>query len=157
MKHAISVTINGTKHELAVAAHTTLVDLLRTHLGLTGTKVGCDGGECGACTVLVDGEPVVSCLVLAAELDGREVTTIENDRDERIGALQRSFVDNAALQCGYCTPGMIVASSRLAADSSREKIRAELAGNLCRCTGYTKIVDAVEAVLDREKKNGRAR
>jgi aerobic-type carbon monoxide dehydrogenase small subunit (CoxS/CutS family) len=153
----ISLTVNGTMHRLEVPARTTLVGLLRSRLGLTGTKIACDGGECGACTVLVDGEPLLACLVLAVELDGCEVTTIEDENDERIGALRRSFVTNAALQCGYCTPGMIVAASRLPAEASREAIRAELAGNLCRCTGYTKIVDAVERVLRREQRDGRAR
>jgi carbon-monoxide dehydrogenase small subunit len=149
---SISLTVNGTTHRLEIPARTTLVELLRSELGLTGTKIGCDGGECGACTVLVDGEPIVSCLVLAVEIDGCEVTTIENESDARIAALRGSFVEKAALQCGYCTPGMIVAACRLPADSSRETIRAQLTGNICRCTGYTKIVDAVEEALRGEGK-----
>lgn len=152
----IDVRVNGARHELAVPAATTLVDLLRVHLGLTGTKVGCDVGECGACTVLVDDEPVLACLVLAAELDGCAVTTIEARDDDRIDRLQRAFVEEAGLQCGFCTPGMIMAVSRLRSDSDEAAIRAALAGNICRCTGYAKIVGAVERAGRRAaRKEGR--
>ena len=140
----VRVVVNGQRHERTVAAATTLVDFLRGDLGLTGTKVGCDGGECGACTVLLDGVPVLSCLVLAAETDGRAVTTIEQRDDPRLAALADAFVAEAALQCGYCTPGMIMAAHPLPADADSPTIRAALAGNLCRCTGYAKIVAAVQ-------------
>ena len=140
----VRVTVNGRRHQRAVAAATTLVDFLRTDLGLTGTKVGCDGGECGACTVLLDGVPVLGCLVLAVETDGRAVTTIEHPDDRRLRALADAFVAEAGLQCGYCTPGMIMAAHPLSADADADAIRAALAGNLCRCTGYVKIVRAVQ-------------
>ena len=140
---ALTLTVNGRALDVEVPSATTLVDLLRVHLTLTGTKVGCGVGECGACTVLVDGAPVLSCLVLAAELDGREITTIEDQSDARIRELQESFVSTAALQCGFCTPGMILAASRLPPDADDKTIRAGLVGNLCRCTGYTRIVAAV--------------
>jgi len=139
----VRVTVNGRRHESTVEAATTLVDFLRGDLGLTGTKVGCDGGECGACTVLLDGVPVPSCLVLAVETDGRAVTTIEHPDDPRLGALAGAFVAAAGLQCGFCTPGMIMAAHPLPADADDATIRAALAGNLCRCTGYVKIVAAV--------------
>ena len=139
----VDVRINGRPCALEVPAATTLAELLRAGLGLSGTKIGCGVGECGACTVLVDGDPVLACLMLAAEADGRAVTTIEAD-DEPILRLQRAFVQQAGLQCGFCTPGMILAASRLPPGSDAKAIRAALAGNICRCTGYTKIVSAVE-------------
>ena len=144
---SVSLTVNGTPQELRVPASTTLVELLRSHLQLTGTKVACDGGECGACTVLVDGRPVLSCLILAVELDGCDVTTIESVSDQRILGLQRAFVREAALQCGFCTPGIIMAASRLEPDADAAEIRAALVGNICRCTGYSKIVRAVQRAL----------
>jgi carbon-monoxide dehydrogenase small subunit len=139
----VAVTVNGRVEDLVVPAATTLVELLRSHLRLTGTKVGCGVGECGACTVLVDDEPVLSCLVLAAEFDGRRVATIEDESDERVRRLQQAFVASAGLQCGFCTPGMILAASRLPPDADDGAIRAGLVGNICRCTGYSKIVTAV--------------
>jgi aerobic-type carbon monoxide dehydrogenase small subunit (CoxS/CutS family) len=140
---AITVDVNGSAHRVRVDARDTLADLLRDRLGLTGTKIGCGVGECGACTVLLDDSPVVSCLVLAVETDGRRVTTIEDERDPRIEALRQAFVAEAALQCGFCTPGMILAARALPADADDDAVRAGLAGNICRCTGYTAIVRAV--------------
>jgi len=126
-----------------MSASATLVELLRSSLLLTGTKVGCEVGECGACTVLLDGAPVLACLVLAAEVDGHDVTTIESTDDARIDALQRAFVEEAGLQCGFCTPGMILTARSISPRAGDDEIRAALAGNLCRCTGYTKIIDAI--------------
>jgi len=140
---AITVDVNGREHALRVEARDTLAALLRDHLGLTGTKIGCGVGECGACTVLLDGVPVVACLVLAVEADGRRVTTIEDERDPRLEALRQAFVAEAALQCGFCTPGMILAARALPEGADDEAVRAGLAGNICRCTGYTAIVRAV--------------
>ena len=140
---AVSVTVNGRVHAARIPASTTLLALLRSRLGLTGTKEGCGVGECGACTVLVDGAAILACLVLAAEVDGRAVTTIEHAGDARLRRLRRAFTDEAALQCGFCTPGMILAASRLPARATTATIRAGLAGNICRCTGYTTIVRAV--------------
>jgi carbon-monoxide dehydrogenase small subunit len=139
----VSVRVNGRAYTVRVATATTLLALLRDHLGLIGTKEACGVGECGACTVLLDGEAVLACLVLAAEVDRRRITTIEEDRDVRLRRLRRAFADEGALQCGFCTPGMILAASRLPARATTATIRAELAGNLCRCTGYTRIVRAV--------------
>lgn len=143
----VALTVNGKSHDLTVPASMTLVELLRSRMLLTGTKIACDGGECGSCTVLVDGEPVLSCLVLAAELDGCSITTIETTTDEFVSSLQRSFVEKAGLQCGFCTPGIVLTASRLPAGIDRDGIRAALSGNICRCTGYAKIVDAVESAL----------
>ena len=140
---SIACTVNGTARRVRVPAATTLVELLRDRLGLTGTKVGCDGGECGACTVLLDDEPVLACLVLAAEVDGCAIRTIEAEGDARLAALQEAFVAEAALQCGFCTPGLVLAAYGLPPDAGDAAIRAALAGNLCRCTGYAAIVRAV--------------
>ncbi|CAL8980473.1 Nicotinate dehydrogenase small FeS subunit [Rhodoplanes serenus] len=147
--HAITVTINGEARPLRVAPSRTLLDVLRSELGLTGTKKGCDVGDCGACTVLLDGTPVNACLVLAVEVDGAAVTTIEGIAPAagQLHPLQQSFMDLGASQCGFCTPGIIVMAKALLdrhPDPSEEDIRFGLAGNICRCTGYTKIVEAVK-------------
>ncbi|MBI5113408.1 MAG: (2Fe-2S)-binding protein [Rhodovulum sp.] len=147
--HAITVTINGEARPLRVAPSRTLLDVLRSELGLTGTKKGCDVGDCGACTVLLDGTPVNACLVLAVEADGVAVTTIEGIAPAagQLHPLQQSFMDLGASQCGFCTPGIIVMAKALLdrhPDPSEEDIRFGLAGNICRCTGYTKIIEAVK-------------
>ena len=148
MKQIIRLKVNGQEHEVYVAVNKTLLEVLREDLNLTGTKHGCELGECGACTVLIDGEPVLSCLALPIELQGRDITTIEGLAD---GAhphpLQTAFADLGAAQCGYCTPGMLLSSKALLDKNpqpSRDEIKHALAGNLCRCTGYTKIYEAVE-------------
>lgn len=142
----IELTINGDLYRREVAPDSTLLDVLRDDLGLTGTKWGCKTGDCGACTVLVDGEPVTSCIQLALQVEGREITTIEGlDRDGGLDAVQSAFVSNGAAQCGFCTPGMILAvEALLLANPAPDEtgVREALAGNLCRCTGYNKIVDA---------------
>lgn len=150
----IELDVNGDRYRREVEADVTLLSLLRDVLGLTGTKWGCLTGDCGACTVLVDGEPVTSCLQLARQVEGREVTTIEGlDRDGGLNDVQAAFVSNGAAQCGFCTPGMILAVEallRIDPSPGEAEIREALAGNLCRCTGYTKIVDAaLEAAAKR--------
>jgi len=144
----VTLSVNGEAREADVPSATLLVELLREHLGLTGTKVGCGHGECGACTVLLDGEPVNSCLVFAAQCEGRDVTTIEGlAEDGRLDRIQEAFVEAGAVQCGFCTPGMIIATAALLAENespTRAEIEEAVSGNLCRCTGYVKIVDAVE-------------
>ncbi len=149
MKHVIRLTVNGRAHEVAVRPGDRLLDVLRDGLGLTGTKEGCATGECGACTVLVDGEPLNACLHLAVRADGREVLTIEGLADgPRLHPLQQAFVDHGAVQCGFCAPGMLLSAKALLdrnpAPSERE-IREAIAGNLCRCSGYAKIVRAIAA------------
>ena len=143
----VRMEINGEWREATVAPETTLLDVLRETWGLTGTKKGCDEGECGACTVLLDGEPVNACLVLAVRAQGASVTTIEGVGDPRHPhPLQSAFVENAAVQCGYCAPGMILSAKALLdknLNPTAQEVRRALSGNLCRCTGYTKIVDAV--------------
>lgn len=145
----VSLVVNGEAREADVPAAATLVELLREHLGLTGTKVGCGHGECGACTVLLDGAPVNSCLVFAAQCEGRDVTTIEGlSRGGELDRIQRAFIATGAVQCGYCTPGMIMSAAALLAknpEPTRRDVEEALSGNLCRCTGYVKIVDAVLA------------
>lgn len=145
----IRVTINGQKVEEAVAPNQTLAEFLRYHLALTGTKEGCDTGDCGACTVLLDGKAVNSCLVLAVETHGGSVTTIEGlSSDSELHPLQQVFIDNGTVQCGFCTPGMILGAKALLDENpnpTEEEIRLGLAGNLCRCTGYVNIVKAVGA------------
>src|ERR671926_607973 len=143
----VSLTVNGERHELEVEPRLLLVHLVRDRLGLTGTHVGCDTSNCGACTVHIDGESVKSCTVLAVQADGAQVTTIEGMADgETLHPLQEAFWTNHGLQCGYCTPGMIMAAADLLErnpDPSEEEVRAGLEGNLCRCTGYQNIVAAV--------------
>jgi carbon-monoxide dehydrogenase small subunit len=143
------LTVNGSEHKLEVAAHTTLLDFLRDQLGLTGTKECCDLGECGACTVLVDGRAVNSCLVLAVEADGSAITTIEGLSDDgRLNALQNAFLANGAVQCGFCIPGQLMAAQHLLhrnPRATRAEIREGLSGNLCRCGGYMQIIEAVLA------------
>ncbi len=147
-EHSITITVNGEQERLSVAASMTLLDLLRQKLVLTGTKNGCSAGECGACTVLMDGEPVNACLVLAVEADGAEIVTVEGlVHDGQLDAIQQEFMDQGAVQCGFCTPGMLISARALLNRTPRpteEQIREALVGNLCRCTGYTRIVQAIQ-------------
>ena len=149
MERVIHLTVNGDAHSVAVRPNVTLLDLLREDLGLTGTKKGCDYGDCGTCTVLLDGEAVKSCLVLAVAANGREVTTIEGLGSKGVmHPLQKAFVAAGAIQCGFCTPGMVVAAKALVdrtPDPTEDDIKTALGGNLCRCTGYTRIIDAVRS------------
>ena len=149
-KH-INVTVNGTQQEVLVDSTWTLLETLRDQLNLTGTKEGCSNGNCGACTVMLDGKTACSCLVLAAEADGREVTTVEGLDDEgRLSPVQDAFVKEGGLQCGFCTPGFLVSTTFLLdriPKPTEEEIRLNLAGNLCRCTGYDKIVKAVQRAV----------
>ena len=148
----VTIRVNGEEREADVPSAATLVEMLREHLGLTGTKVGCGNGECGACTVLLDGEPVNSCLVFAAQCDGRDVLTIEGlAATGELDRIQKAFIETGAVQCGFCTPGMIMSAAALLASNSaptREEVEVALSGNLCRCTGYVKIVDAVLAASE---------
>lgn len=148
MKRIIPVTINGEARELVVEPHRSLLDALRNEGGLTGTKKGCDVGECGSCTVVLDGKPVNSCLVLAVEVSGSEITTIEGlqSASGEVHPLQDNFMRCGAAQCGFCTPGIIVAAKALLEENPTptiDEIRFAIAGNICRCTGYTKIIDAI--------------
>jgi len=146
-KHRIQITVNEEEHDLLVNPNLTLLDLLRYELGLTGTKQGCDEGDCGACTVILDGKVVTSCLVLAVEVNGSRITTIEGvQAGEVLHPIQQAFIDTGAVQCGFCTPGMILTTKALLDENpepSEGDIEHYLEGNLCRCTGYTKIVEAV--------------
>ena len=148
MKVRIALTVNDEVHEALVPVHKTLLEVLREDLGLTGTKHGCELGECGTCTVLVDGQPVLSCLALPLETEGRRITTIEGLADgARLHPLQQAFAELGAAQCGYCTPGILLTAAALLSERpspTRQEVKEALAGNLCRCTGYTKILDAVE-------------
>ncbi|SPF35818.1 Glyceraldehyde dehydrogenase small chain [Syntrophobacter sp. SbD1] len=150
MKKVIRLTINDKDYEVAVDPNQTLVDLLRYDLGLTGTKKGCGMGDCGSCTVIMDGRPVNSCLVLAMQANGRTITTIEGlETHEGLHPVQKAFVEKGAIQCGFCSPGMILSSKNLLDKNPKpteEEIRTAISGNLCRCTGYQKIVDAVKSV-----------
>jgi len=146
---SVALTVNGRRREEALEDELLLIDYLRERRGLTGTKRGCDGGECGACTVLIDGAPRLACLTLAASCEGRAIQTIEGQAaDGQLSALQRAFHEKLGAQCGFCTPGMIMAAEALLRrrpQPSEDEIREALGGNLCRCTGYVKIVEAVRA------------
>lgn len=149
--HSLTLTINGSKERLRVSSNLTLLHMLRERLGLTGTKNGCEAGECGACTVLMDGEPVNSCMVLAVECDGREIWTVEGlTANGELARLQESFMKLNAIQCGFCTPGMLISAYALLQRNplpSELEIREALVGNLCRCTGYKRIIQAVQDAL----------
>ena len=149
MTRSVALTVNGRRREEALEDELLLIDYLRERRGLTGTKRGCDGGECGACTVLIDGAPRLACLTLAASCEGRAIQTIEGQAaDGQLSALQRAFHEKLGAQCGFCTPGMIMAAEALLRrrpQPSEDEIREALGGNLCRCTGYVKIVEAVRA------------
>lgn len=151
-KSLLALTLNGQAREDAVADNTLLIDYIREVAGLTGTKMGCDGGECGACTVLVDDRPRLSCISLATSCAGRRVDTIEGcGEGSRLSRLQKGFHEKLGSQCGYCTPGMIMASEGLLrrnASPSEAEIRAALSGNICRCTGYVKIIESVTAAIE---------
>ena len=147
MKKPVKLKINGHDYDLELAPQTTLLEVLRDHLGLTGVKEACDGGECGSCTVLSDGGPVLSCLTLALEAEDKAITTIEGlAQNGKLSTLQEAFVTEGAIQCGFCTPGMVLSAQALLnhnPDPSREEATRALSGNLCRCTGYAKAIAAV--------------
>ena len=147
--HTITVTVNGALERIDVPANMTLLQMLRDKLALTGTKNGCEAGECGACTILVDGEPTNSCMMLAVEADGREIMTVEGLAPEgQLSPIQQAFVNHNAVQCGFCTPGMLMSTYgllRLNPNPTEEEIKQALVGNLCRCTGYVRIIQAVQA------------
>ncbi|MDA8187036.1 MAG: (2Fe-2S)-binding protein [Dehalococcoidales bacterium] len=149
MKVAINLRVNGDACKVLVPPHRPLVDVLRDDVGLTGTKKGCGAGECGACTVLMDGKPVNSCLVLAVQADGKDIMTIEGlAQDDRLHPIQEAFVQHGAIQCGYCSPGMILIAKALLDENPRPtelEVKQAIAGNICRCTGYVKIVEAIQA------------
>ena len=157
----LELTVNGESRQVSFAPYKTLLEVLREDMGLTGTKHGCELGECGACAVLIDGEPLLSCLVLAIECEGRSIETVEGlARGAELHPLQARFADNGAAQCGYCTPGILMTAKALLDREpapSRERIREALAGNLCRCTGYAQIYESIEeaAALMRDAKEVR--
>jgi aerobic carbon-monoxide dehydrogenase small subunit len=157
--HAIAVTVNGQEHSLEVEPRLLLVHLLREHLGLTGTHVGCDTTSCGSCTVLVDGTPVKSCTHFAVQVDGREIKTVEGlAQGGQLHPIQRGFKEEHGLQCGFCTPGMMLVTSALLEenpDPSEEEIRWAISGNICRCTGYQNIVKAVQWAANTAKEAAR--
>jgi len=151
MSREIAFVFNGNKMNMAIEDHWTLLHLIREELGYTGTKEGCGSGECGACTVIVDGNAVNSCLYLAAEIDGKELMTIEGlaSPDGTLHPIQKAFVENGGIQCGFCSPGMIMSAKALLDENpnaNEEEIKEAIAGNLCRCTGYIQIVDSIKSV-----------
>ena len=162
MKHDISLTVNGDTYNLSVEPWRTLNEVLREDLNLTGTKLGCGSGDCGACTVIVDGKSVSSCLTLAVEMDGRQILTVEGlaPSGETLHPIQEAFIEKGAIQCGFCTPGMELSALNLLKTNpspSDTEIRSAISGNLCRCTGYNKIVDAIAEAGRRIKHPSKAR
>ena len=161
-KLIIKLTVNGREREVETTPSTRLLDLIRDNLHLTGTKEGCGKGECGACTVIMNGKLVASCLVLAPQADGAVITTIEGVGDDKcLDPVQEAFIETGAVQCGFCTPGMILAAKKLLEENSHpteEEIKRGISGNLCRCTGYQKIIDAIELAADRlsRRDNGKS-
>ena len=159
-QHLVTLTVNGQAHELVVESRKTLADVLRQDLGLTGTHLGCEHGICGACTVLIDGEPARACLVFGVQADGREVRTVESLADgDELNDLQQAFSKHHGLQCGFCTPGfLMLAEAYLSTDpdADREEVREVVSANLCRCTGYQGIVDAVCEVAQDRRRAGHA-
>lgn len=147
MKQKINLTINGEKYEILVEPWQTLVDIIREEIGLTGTKKGCGTGDCGACTIVLDGKAVCSCLILGVEVDGKEILTIEGLKlGEKLHPIQEAFVHFGAIQCGFCTPGMIMAAKSLLdhhPHPTEDQVKIGISGNLCRCTGYKKIIEAI--------------
>lgn len=158
MKTPVELNVNGQRYDVVLSPRELLVDVLRKKTGLIGPKKGCGEGQCGACTVLLDGQPVVSCLTLAIACHGRQVVTVEGLAEGgRLSPLQQAFVDHGAIQCGFCTPGMLMSAKALLdenPDPSEEDIRAGLVGNLCRCTGYVKIVEAIKDAARRTQDAG---
>ena len=158
MKQAIELNINGDTHELLVAPNYTLLEVLREKLGLMGTKRGCDLGACGACTVLIDGEAYLSCLMLAVDAMGKEIMTIEGlAAGGDLHPLQSAFIDQGGLQCGFCTPGMILTAEAILNEDAyptEDQIKKKMAGNLCRCTGYKKIIEAIMTVNELDENAG---
>ena len=159
MEHEIEVVVNGVPETATVPAGMTLLEFLRERLYLTGAKEGCGTGECGACTVILDGKPVTSCLVLAVEADGKEVWTVEGEaKDGKLSAIQQAFIDAGAVQCGFCTPGMIMSARALLIRNphpSDDEILEAMSGNLCRCTGYESILAAVRRAAQQEPEDKR--
>ena len=153
MKKLVELTVNGQRYDVVISPRELLVDVLRKKTGFTGAKKGCGEGQCGACTVLIDGQPVVSCLTLAIACQGKKIATIEGIAESgRLNSLQQAFVDHGAIQCGFCTPGMIMSATALLEENpqpSEAEIRSALVGNLCRCTGYVKIVEAIQDAAGR--------
>ncbi len=158
MKHAVALSVNGDTYDVLISPNETLLDVLREKLGLMGTKKGCDLGACGACTVLVDGEAHLSCLMLAADAAGRVIVTIEGlAQGGELHPLQRAFVEKGALQCGFCTPGMILTAKAALDEEAKPteaSIKKKMAGNLCRCTGYKKIIEALPSVAALRRNTG---
>jgi len=152
VKRLIQLNVNGELYEVAVHEHRTLAEVLREELDLIGTKEACNQGDCGSCTVILDGKTVTSCLTLAVEADGREVRTIEGISDGgELNPVQKAFVEHGAIQCGFCTPGMVMSATALLEENpnpTEDEVRMGIAGNICRCTGYTKIVEAILAVSE---------
>jgi len=161
-RHEISLTVNGRRYTATVEARATLVDFLRDQLGLTGTHIGCEHGVCGACSILLDGKPVRSCLIFAVQAAGAEIVTVEGlaPDGETLSILQDSFWQTHGLQCGYCTPGMLIAAHALLDQTlspSEDEIREAIGGNLCRCTGYKQIVEAIALAAERMRQSNEAR